>query len=289
MTKKILFFVLFLNLHFIFAQSSDTTEVNTVDAIATEDSTDSSDSDDEVLPWTFSFHNEYSKTKINKGVEVSNDLPTYAAFFSLGHSTGLSANIMWMRSLGDSSGFLYWSGAVGYEYSYKDNFTASASYSHTQYSSDSSSAIAALENNFTLSARYAFSFVNIGVSYEQYLGTYGAHFFSFDMNHEFEIGNLAITPSASIAFLSQTIEITRLNALKQQRMQNKKQVPNAKTKTVDISGISSMQFGCEALYDLGKGFSLYATPEYVLTPKIETAKQARQFIFSIGAQYRAEF
>jgi hypothetical protein len=290
---KVLTTFLLLSSAALFAQEkqpkavSDTlsVDVNDSTSIAESDSTE----DEEILPWTISAKTELDKSRIQNGVDLSGTNPTSNSSVSLLHESGWNARLAWSSMLGSEGGPLNWSAALGYDYSLTDWLDMTAGVSHTKYFADSINAISNLQNSLSIGLNATLSIVDLGIGYETYFGSDPAKYLSANLSHSFKFGSLSAGLSASLTYMSQTIDAAKLDALAV-KMKKKLAAATLLSKSkVTIQGISSYSLNLDVRYDLGSGFNVYLDPSYMVTPKGEVSSKDRQLSWTVGVQYSIEF
>lgn len=292
--KVLAVFVLFISVS-LFGQEKRPNAVSDTIHVAENDTTtiaesDSTEDDEDILAWTISARTELDRSRIKNGVDLSGTNPTSYSSMSLRHENGWNGRLAWSSMLGNEGGPLNWSAALGYDYSLTDWLDLTAGVSHTKYLSDSINAISDLQNSVSIGFSAALSIVDLGIGYEIYLGSDPAKYWSADVSHSFEFGSLSADLSASLTYMSQTIDATKLEALAVKLKRTKQATGTSLAKKkITISGISSYSLNLDITYDLGSGFNVYLDPSYIVTPKGEVSSKDRQLSWTVGVKYSTEF
>jgi hypothetical protein len=271
-------------------------KVDSYNMIAAKDTSavDAADSaeegEEETFPWTFTAQTELAKTDIKNGIDLSGVASTSTTTVSLLHASGFHTGFAWAEMLGSDGGPLSWAATVGYDHSFWGWLDFSIGATHTGYLSDSINPLTDLQNSLSATLTANVSDVAIGIGYEVYLGSDPGSYLSASLTHTSSFGALKISPSASLSYMSQKIDLATLSAVAK-KLKKKAQANNAgsgKTQ-VSVSGVSSYNFAVNLKYEVGAGFNVYIQPSYEITPKSEVSSKDRQFLWMIGAGYSAEF
>jgi hypothetical protein len=226
---------------------------------------------------------------LSKGVDLSGTNPTSNSSISLQHENGWNGRLAWSQMLGNEGGPLSWSAELGYDHSLTDWLDLSAGVSHTKYLTDSINPLSDLENSLSLGIAADLSVIDLGVSFEIYLGSDPAKYWTGDISRSFEFGDLSVDLSGSLTYMSQTIDAGKLNALAV-KLKKKVAVDTMSSKNkITIRGISSYCFDLVLRYDLGSGFKVYFDPSYNITPKGQVAAKDAQFSWTVGIRYSTDF
>jgi hypothetical protein len=285
--------ILFLSGTVLFAQEKTSEPVR--DSVAVDDSTtvaesDTGEEDEEDLPWMLSTRLAIEKNSTQHGVSLSGTNSTLSSSVSVLHESGFYGRIGWSSMLGGDGGPLDWSAYASYDYSLTDWLDLSAGMSHTKYLVDSINAISDLENSLSFDMTADLAIIDLGISFEIYLGPDPAKYWSADVSHTFSFGSLSVGLSAWLTYMSQKIDAGKLNALAVTLKKSKLAGDSTLTKgKINLSGISSYSFDVDIKYDLGAGFNVYINPSYMITPKGEVSSRDRQLWWAVGVRYSAEF
>ena len=290
---KMLACILLFNSCVLFAQVKQSGMVSDSVAVEVSDSTDVAESDtteaeEADLPWTLTALTEYDNTRMKQGIDLSGSNPTWNSSLTLLHENGLNGQLAWSSMLGSGGGPLNWFVGAGYDYSITDWLELNTGVSHSKYLTDSINAIFDLENSVSVGLTANLTIVDLKVGYDYYFGTDPAKYWFAVLSHTFEYGGLSVDCSASVTYMSQTIEAAKLAALAVKL--KKKQVDTTSSKSkITLRGISSYSLDVTITYNLGAGFKVYFDPSYIVTPKGEIASRDKQLAWTVGVRYLKEF
>ncbi|MCU0411313.1 MAG: hypothetical protein MUF82_02105 [Bacteroidetes bacterium] len=248
--------------------------------------------DDEEPPWSASVGVRYLSRYTAYGIDLGNEQP--AAGFSIGidHQSGLSASIGGIHTLEDPAELQNWNVSAGYSLEVTEWMTISAEYSHYSYVNDSTNVLAALTNTIGVGLDLSVGPASLGVSYDSYLGTNSASYFSLDASMFFSVGRFAVLPLVQATFMSQTIE-DRLLKTSGSSAGSGRSGGTGTTSTVTevspITGLSSLSVHVVLLYRLMEGLSASFHPYYLYSPKAELSTSSSNFIWSAGLRYSLDF
>jgi hypothetical protein len=261
------------------------------EASATDDA-DSTDEeeDEETLPWTFTAQTELAKADIRNGIDLSGLASTSTTTVSLLHESGFHGGFAWASMLGIDGGPLSWAATLGYDYNFFGWLDLSLGATHTKYIADSINPFTDLQNSVSAALMAHLPIVDIGLGYEMYPGSDPGSYLSATIAHTSTFGDLSITPSASLSYMSQKIDLATLAAVAK-KLKKKAQASSGSSgkSKVSVSGMSAYDFALILRYNVGAGFNAYIQPAYEITPKSEVSSKDRQFLWMIGIEYSAEF
>jgi hypothetical protein len=240
----------------------------------------------ETHPWSIEAKSEYENSSIKNGVDLSGTNPTLYNSLNLFHEIGFNGRVSYSSMLGHDGGPLDWSADVGYEYKINNWLNLSLGASHTKYLADSINAISDLENSLSTGLTANLSLVNLEIEYEIYLGTNPANYWTADVSHSLEWGALNFDLTATLTYMSQTIDAAKLEALAIKLKKKNQTTSTSQSKNkVKISGLSNIGFDLDITYEICSGFTFYLDPSYAITPKSEISSKDRQLSFLIGLEY----
>jgi hypothetical protein len=285
--------ILLLSGTVLFAQEKTSEPIRNsvaVDDSTTEAESDTREGDEGDYPWLLSTRLAIEKNSTRHGVSLSGMNSTLRSSVSILHENGFYGGLGWSSMLGSDGGPLNWSAYASYDYSLTDWLDLSAGISHTKYLVDSINAISDLENSLSFDITADLATIDLGFSFEVYLGSDPAKYWSADVGHTFTFGSLSVGLSAWLTYMSQKIDAGKLSALAVTLKKSKLGGDSTLTKgKISLSGISSYSFDVDIRYDLGAGFKVYINPSYMITPKGEVSSRDRQLWWAVGVRYSAEF
>jgi hypothetical protein len=270
--------------------SSDTIAIAADDSTSTADADSVEEENEEDLPWTLTLQTDLEKTRIEHGVNLSGVASTSSTSATLLHQSGLHAGVAWSSMLGGDGGPLSWALSGGYDHRFFGWLDFTIGMSHTKYFSDSINPLTDLQNSLSLLLTADLAGTSLGLGYEVYFGTDAARYLSASLGHTYTVASLSITPTASLTYMAQRIDLATLAAMavKLNKKAQTKLSGTGKGKA-SVSGVSSYGVTLDLHYDFGRGFQAFALPAYEVTPKGEVSSKDRQFLWSVGIEYAAEF
>jgi len=241
------------------------------------------------VSWKLTARADYERSNFKDGLDLSGSNPTLNYFLSIKHSSGLSSSFLYSGFFEGEKKSLFWYADLQYDYSVSEWLDMSAGLSHTKYFVDSLNAVYDLENCISVSASASLNLIDLGLTYDLYLGSDPAHYLTLDVSRMFEIGDLTLLFSASAVYMTQRIEEGKLEGLAL-KLKHKSSSASANPKRkVSLSGINSYYFDLYSEYDLGSGFSAYFNPTYIISPKSEVSSKDKQLSWLLGVQYSFRF
>ena len=241
-------------------------------------------------PWNVSAAARYLSRYTNYGVDLSGDRAALAYNIGLAHEGGFNVSAGAINTVGTGGGLQQWSLGVGYDLQVSEVFTLSAEYTHFSYANDSVNVLATLTNALSFSAEISLGVVDVGFSYDTFLGTNSASYYGLDVSGFHQIGKVSIVPLAQVTFMSQDVE-NRL--LKSNSGPGKGGPPfgssSSSSSVTTVTGLSGLSLHLVLIYPLVDHLSFTFHPYYQYSPKAEVSTKTSRFVWSIGLRYSFDF
>lgn len=242
-------------------------------------------------PWNISVGSRYMNRYTNYGLDLSQDRAALGYDLTVAHENGFSLSAGTVQTLGTGSALQQWSVGLGYEWRVSESFLLSGEYTHYAYADDSVNVLAALSNGVSFSAELSLDVVDVGFSYDTFLGTNSASYFSLDLSSFHQFSNITILPFAQITFMSQSVE-NRFLKTNKTGMGKGGPPSNSTTSTssvTTVTGLSNFSVHLVLIYPIVDRLSISFHPSYQYSPKAEVAARTSQFIWSAGLRYSFDF
>ncbi len=247
---------------------------------------------DEGAPWSASAGIRYLNRYMAYGIDLGNEQPATGFSFGLDHQSGLTSAVGGIHTLGDPAELQNWNVSIGYAWDVTEWVTLSAEYSHYSYVNDSANVLAALTNTIGVGLDLSVGPASLGVSYDSYLGTNSASYFSLDASTFLSVGRFAVLPLVQATFMSQTIEDRLLKTSGSSAGSGRgggMTTTSTMTEVSTITGLSSISFHVVFLYRITEGLSLSFHPYYLYSAKEELSTSSSNFIWTAGLRYWIDF
>lgn len=222
----------------------------------------------------------------NYGLDLSQDRSALSYDLAIAHESGFSLSTGAVQTLGAGSALQQWSAGLGYEWRLSESFLLSGEYTHYVYADDSVNVLAVLTNGVSFSAELSLEVVDVGFSYDTFLGTNSASYVSLDLSSFHQLGDMSIVPLAQVTFMSQRVE-SRL--LKSNKGGMGKGGPASTSAVTTVTGLSNFSVHLVLIYPIVEHVSLSFHPSYQYSPKTEVTARTSQFIWSAGLRYSFDF
>lgn len=249
------------------------------------------DDNEPVPPWNVTVGSRYMSRYTNYGVDLSQNKSALGYDLAFTHEEGFTASCAAIQTLGSGGDIQQWSLGAGYTWQISESFSLTGEYTHYVYANDSVNILASLTNGLSFSADLSLDDVDIGVSYDTFLGTNTASYFGLDISGFYQAGDMSIVPLAQVTFMSQSVQ-TRL-------LKSGKGGPGTKgppsstsgtsTSTTTVTGLSNFSLHLVLIYPIVEHLSLSLHPAYQYSPRPEVATSTSLFVWSVGLRYSYDF
>ena len=130
----------------------------------------------------------------------------------------------------------------------------------------------------------SFDVIDLGFSYDQFLGNEGASYFSFDISTFQEMGPVYILPLYQAVFMSQTVDASILLKGK-----GKKKDSHINSATTNISGLANSILTTAIIYPVTNNLSISFIPSIIIGHNEDLSSESSQFVWNMGLRYRLSF
>lgn len=244
-----------------------------------------SDGDDEQeQPWNVSSEAYYYSRYTSYGIDLSQDRSAFSLESEVSHQSGLSAGFGVFALNGTGGGYEHSSFNIGYEYPLSASVTLHGAYTYHSYKTDTLNVLAGISNQLSFGGTVKTGSVLLLFSYNAFIKTGTANYFTVGASTNDTIGELTVEPSVQLSFASQTVSD---NLLPKNRGRGRGNMKGT-TLTTTITGLSNFTIGMAFRYPLGKGFVTSVVPSYVYSPT-DLAASTSQFILNIGLEHSVDF
>jgi len=240
-------------------------------------------------PWNFSVAARYMNLYTNYGLDLSKDKPALGYDVAISHESGLSVQTSAIQTIGTGGELQQWFLGLGYEWQANEWLTFSGEYNHYTYTNDSVNVLAALSDALSFSAEFSLGIVDLGVSYDTFLGSNNASYYGIDISGFYQIENISIVPFTQITFISQQVENRFLKGGKNGNGKTNTITTSSVRSVSTLTGISCFSMDVLVIYPLSSNLSFSFHPSYQYTPKSELSLRASQFVWSAGLRYTFDF
>ncbi len=168
-------------------------------------------------------------------------------------------------------------------------FSLSAEYTHFVYANDSVNVLAALTNALSFSADISLGSVDVGFSYDTFLGTNSASYYGLDISGFHQIGDVSIVPLAQVTFMAQDVENRLLKSNSGPGKGGPPSGSSSKTSVTTVTGLSNFGLHLVMIYPLIDRLSFTFHPYYQYSPRAEVSTRTSRFVWSIGLRYSLSF
>ena len=231
-------------------------------------------------PWNVSAAARYLSRYTNYGLDLSGDRAALAYNMGLAHEGGFNVSAGAINTVGTGGGLQQWSLGVGYDLQVSAVFMLSAEYTHFSFANDSVNILATLTNALSFSAEISLGVVDVGFSYDTFLGTNSASYYGLDVSGFHQIGKVSIVPLAQVTFMFQDVE-------------NRRGPPfgssSSSSSVTTVTGLSRLSLHLVLIYPLVDHLSFTFHPYYQYSPKAEVSTKTSRFVWSIGLRYSFDF
>ena len=223
---------------------------------------------------------KYLSRFVAYGIDLAGDSPAWGGNISIGHRTGFYADGYYTRPTKSVEDAQQIALDVGYEHDFSSRLSFYAEFAHYIYASDTVNIFSGFSNSVTLNASIDLEFFDLGLSYDRYLGTDGASYFSADISTFTEAGPVYLLPMIQVVFMSQTVEDKYLNKGK-----GKKQPPAEEIVTTEITGLANTLITLVAVYPIVDHLNFSLVPTLILNHQSELSVESSRFVWNAALRY----
>jgi len=231
-----------------------------------------------------SFGAKYLSRFTTYGIDLANESAALGLSTSLSHNSGFYGDIYFTNPTDSDVDAQQTSIDIGYVKEFSDIFAFSAECSQYFYSSDTANIFSQFSNSIAFSAELSFDFFDLGFSYDRFLGSDGASYFSLDISTFQELGPLYILPLYHAVFMSQTVDENIL-------LKGKKKKKDSQTisSSMEVSGLANSILTAAFIYPATDNLSVSFTPVLILNHNDDLSSESSQFVWNVGLRYRFKF
>ena len=227
-----------------------------------------------------SFAGTYLSRFVAYGLDLAGESPALRGSATISHGSGFYADAYYTfptdNTVENAQQAMF---DVGYEAEFGEIFSFYAEYASYIYSSDTVNVLAQYSGSISLNAGIDLSVVDLGFSYDRFLGDNAASYFSLDVSAFYETGPVYIMPMAQLVFMSQTIEDRYLGSGKGKKDKNEPQV------TTTVTGLSTSSLTAVVVYPAAPGLTISFVPSLIFYHKSELSVESSRFLWNAGLRY----
>ena len=218
------------------------------------------------------------------GIDLADESPAWGLNTSFAHISGFYLDGYYTDPTSASLDARQITFDLGYEHEFSDVFSIYAEFSRYFYSSDTVNVFAQFSNSISLNANIDLSVVDIGLSYDRFLGSEGASYYSFDISSFQEAGPLYLLPLIQVVFMSHTVEERYLN-------KGKPKKPNGGSTvvTTTVTGLANTTLSLVAIYPVINHLYLTIVPSFIFYHQDALSIESTRFIWNAGLRYSIHF
>jgi len=231
-----------------------------------------------------SFGAKYLSQFTAYGIDLANESAAYGFSTSLSHNSGFYGDVYFTSPTDSDVDAQQTSFDVGYEKEFSDFFTLSAEFSQHFFSSDTANILSQFSNSIAIGAELSFDFIDIGFSYDRFLGNDGASYFGLDISTFQEVGPFYVLPFYQAVFMSQTVDESILLKGK-----GKKKTSQTTSTTTEVSGLANSIITAAIIYPVTGNLSVSFTPVLIISHNKDLSSESSQFVWNAGLRYRFNF
>ncbi len=223
---------------------------------------------------------KYLSRFVAYGIDLAGDSPAWGGNISVGHSSGLYADAYYTRPTNSIEDAQQIALDIGYEKDLSSRLSFYAEFGHYIYASDTVNIFSGFSNSISLNANINLEIFDLGLSYDRFLGSDGATYFSADISTFQEAGPVFLLPMVQFVFMSQIIEDRFLPKGK-----SKKGRAGESVVQTEITGLANTLVTLVAVYPLTGHLSLSFVPTLILNHKSELSVDSSRFVWHASLRY----
>jgi len=231
-----------------------------------------------------SFGAKYLSQFTAYGIDLAEESVAYGLSASLAHTSGFYTDAYFTNPTNSDIDAQQTSIDIGYEKEFSDVFTLSAEFSQYFFSSDTANILSQFSNAISVNAELNLEIIDLGLSYDQFLGESGASYFSLDISTFHEVGPFYILPLYQAVFMSQTVDESILLKTK-----GKKKDSQTSSVATDVSGLANSIITLSTIYPVLDNLSVSFTPTLIIGHNDDLSSESSLFVWNAGIRYRFNF
>ena len=235
--------------------------------------------------FSLSIGTKYMSRFVAYGIDLADESPAWGFNMSLAHTSGFYLDGYYTDPTSASLDARQITFDLGYEHEFSDIFSIYAEFSRYFYSSDTVNVFAQFSNSISLNANVDLSVVDIGLSYDRFLSSEGASYFSFDISSFQEAGPLYLLPLIQVVFMSHTVDERYLNKGKPKKKPN----GGSTVVTTTVTGLANTTLSLVAIYPVINHLYLTIVPSFIFYHQDALSIESTRFIWNAGLRYSIHF
>ena len=237
--------------------------------------------DSEEADFNLSIAAKYLNRFTSYGIDMAGESPAIRTSATLSHQSGLYTDVYYTMPTSSSiekgeQGTI----DIGYETEFSETFSFYAEFAHYYYNNDTINVFSQYSNSLSLNASIDLEFMELGFSYDRFLGSNGASYFSFDISTFQEIGPVYLMPMLQMVFMSQTVEDRYLDKGK-----GNKGTGSEVIATTTLTGLSSTSLTLVVAYPVFSGLTISIVPSLIFYHQNELSVDSSRFLWNAGLRY----
>ncbi|MCK5077332.1 MAG: hypothetical protein KAR38_13200 [Calditrichia bacterium] len=230
-----------------------------------------------------SFGAKYLSRFTAYGIDLAGENPAWGLNSSLSHKSGFYSDVYFTRPAKTPYESQQFTFDVGYEKEVSSRFTMSGEFSQFLVSSDTVNLLSQFSNMISVNAEFNLKNFDFGLSYDRFLGSSGANYFSLDISTFHDLGHVYILPILQVVFMSQSVDESFMVKGKGKHNINKTAV------TSDLTGIANTILTVVTIFPVLKNVSLSFVPSLILNHQDELSAESSQLVWNAGISYNFNF
>lgn len=226
---------------------------------------------------------KYLSRFVAYGIDLAGDSPAWGGNLSIGHRSGAYADAYYIRPTSTAEDAQQWIFDVGYEKDLSSRLNFYAEFAHYLYATDTVNIFAQYSNSLSLNLGIDLDLIEVGLSYDRFLGTNGASYFGADISTFIETGPVYLLPMIQLVFMSQTVDDRYLPKGKGKKNEN------ISTETTDLTGLANTLLSVVAIYPVGHGLSISLVPTLIMSHQSELSVESTRFVWNARLRYSFDF
>ena len=235
--------------------------------------------------FTLSIGTKYMSRFVAYGIDLADESPAWGLNMSLAHSSGFYLDGYYTNPTRASLDARQITFDLGYDHEFSDVFSFYAEFSRYFYSSDTVNVFAQFSNSISLNANVDLSVIDIGFSYDRFLSSEGASYFTFDISSFQEAGPLYLLPLIQIVFMSHTVDDRFLDKGKSKKPNGDGSVVT----TTTVTGLANTTLSLVAIYPIINHLYLSIIPSFIFYYQDDVFIESTRFIWNAGLRYSFHF
>lgn len=240
--------------------------------------------EDTIKDFKFSVGSKYKSRFTSYGIEMADESPAIGLNFSVSHASGFYSDASFVSPLQSDLNANQTIIDIGYEKEVSSFFSFSIEFNQYFFNNDTLGLLSGFSNSIDLGADFSFEMLDIGFSFDQFLGESGATYFSFDVSRFISLKPFYILPIVQMVFLSQ--EVDNPNLLKGKKGKKKGRPKITDAENVTLTGLANTIITVASIYPVNKKISISLIPSLIISNQEDLSADIFNFVWSIGFKYK---